>query len=214
MKKCTKCKVEKPLTEFSKNKQQTDGLSCWCRECVNLKQKQWYIQNKEKHLKYAREYNKTWFQENREHVKEYGYEYRKNNREKIRETERIYREENKHVGRWRDILKSTLKRFHRNKTANTKTLLGYSATQLKEHLDKQGMDWDNDHIDHIIPLSWFKKDTPIHIVNDLRNLQPLSAKENLKKSNTFGEVDDLSYIHEVRKWLKKKYIKTFNTKER
>jgi hypothetical protein len=214
MKKCTKCKVKKPLTEFSKNKQQTDGLSCWCRECVSLKGKQWYAQNKEKHLKYAREYNKTWVQENREHIKEYGYEYRKNNKEKIRETEKIYREENKHVGRWRDILKSTLKRFHRNKTANTKTLLGYSATQLKEHLDKQGMDWNNDHIDHIIPLSWFKKDTPIHIVNDLRNLQPLSAKENLKKSNTFGEVDDLSYIHEVRKWLKKKYKVTFNTKEK
>lgn len=214
MKKCTKCKIEKPLTEFNKDNQKKDGLSCWCKECINLKTRQWYIQNKEKHLKYAREYNKTWVQENRKHIKEYGYEYRKNNREKIRETERIYRGENKHVGRWRDILKSTLKRFQRNKTATTKTLLGYSATQLKEHLDKQGMDWDNDHIDHIIPLSWFKNDTPIHIVNDLRNLQPLSAKENLKKSNTFGEVDDLSYIHEVRKWLKKKYIETFKTKER
>jgi hypothetical protein len=207
MKKCTKCQIEKSLNEFSKDKQQKNGLSCWCKKCVNLKGKKWYTQNKEKHLEYAREYNKTWVQENREHIKEYGHGYRQNNKEKIRETEKIYKEKNQHVGRWRDLLKSTLKRFHRDKSANTQTLLGYSATQLKEHLDSQGMDWENDHIDHIIPLSWFKKNTPIHIVNDLRNLQPLSAKENLKKSNKFGSLKDFYYINEVKEFIKKDKLK-------
>lgn len=213
MKKCTKCQIEKSLNEFSKDKQQKNGLSCWCKKCVNLKGKKWYVQNKEKHLKHAREYNKTWVQENREHIKEYGYNYRQNNKGKIRETEKIYKEKNQHVGRWRDLLKSTLKRFHRNKSADTQTLLGYSATQLKEHLDSQGMDWENDHIDHIIPLSWFKKNTPIYIVNNLRNLQPLSAKENLKKSNKFGSLKDFYYINEVEEFMKKDKLKNLQDRD-
>ena len=33
MKKCTKCQVEKPHTEFSKHNQHHDGLQSYCREC-------------------------------------------------------------------------------------------------------------------------------------------------------------------------------------
>ena len=33
MKKCPKCKTEKPLTEFWKNKAMTDGFQCWCKDC-------------------------------------------------------------------------------------------------------------------------------------------------------------------------------------
>ena len=177
MKKCIKCQIKKQTSEFNKNKQSKDGLNCYCKQCVNYTSKEWYNKNKEKHLEYAREYNKTWIKENNEHVKEYGKEYRQNNKEKIRQTEKIYKEKKAHISRWRDLLKSTLKRFKRGKTATTQTLLGYSAQELKEHLDKLGMNWKTDHIDHIIPLSWFKEDTPIYIVNDLRNL---NHKETFK----------------------------------
>jgi len=33
MKKCTKCKQIKPLTEFGKNKQSKDGITYWCLQC-------------------------------------------------------------------------------------------------------------------------------------------------------------------------------------
>lgn len=33
LKLCSKCKTEKPLTEFSKNKNNKDGHSYWCRDC-------------------------------------------------------------------------------------------------------------------------------------------------------------------------------------
>jgi hypothetical protein len=204
MKKCTKCSVEKLLNDFSKDKSKGDGFSSWCKECVNQKGKDWYIQNKEKHMRDVREYKKKWNKENDEHIKKYGKEYRQNNKEKIRQNEKLYKEKNNHISRWRDILRNTLKRFHRGKTGSTQTLLGYSAQELKEHLDKQGMNWETDHIDHIIPLSWFKEDTPIHIVNDLRNLKPLSAQENLKKSNKFGFMKDCSYINDIEKYLKDK----------
>lgn len=33
MKICNKCKQEKPLSEFNKNKSYKDGLDCYCKEC-------------------------------------------------------------------------------------------------------------------------------------------------------------------------------------
>ena len=39
MKTCTECKIEKPLTEFNKRKQNSDGLDCNCRECRNIKKR-------------------------------------------------------------------------------------------------------------------------------------------------------------------------------
>jgi superfamily II helicase len=44
---CRKCKEEKPLSEFNKNKGKKDGLHCWCRDCVKSYIKEY---NKEKWL--------------------------------------------------------------------------------------------------------------------------------------------------------------------
>lgn len=72
-------------------------------------------------------------------------------------------------------------------------LLGYSASDLKKHIEKQfkpGMSWDNYglrgwHIDHIIPRSAFNfrssQDSDFHRCWALKNLQPMWAKENIRK---------------------------------
>lgn len=44
MKICTKCGVEKPLSEFHKNKRRKDGLGIWCKSCNS---------------EYGRNYNKS-----------------------------------------------------------------------------------------------------------------------------------------------------------
>ena len=33
MKYCPKCKMEKELSDFRKNRSRKDGLKCWCRDC-------------------------------------------------------------------------------------------------------------------------------------------------------------------------------------
>ncbi len=82
---------------------------------------------------------------------------------------------------WRDLLKSTIKIFNRKKEGTTIDLLGYSALELKEHIESlftEGMTWDNHgewHIDHIEDVSSFSEDTPMCIVNALSNLRPLWA---------------------------------------
>lgn len=83
--------------------------------------------------------------------------------------------------------------------SNTKgkfTHLPYSVNELRNSLEckfKKGMTWDNMsdwHIDHIIPVSLFNftsvNDMEFKQCYSLDNLQPLWAKDNIKKSNTLG----------------------------
>lgn len=51
----------------------------------------------------------------------------------------------------------------------------------------EDMNWsnygENWQIDHIVPISLFKDDTPCHIVNGLDNLRPLNKSVNMSKGN-------------------------------
>lgn len=82
---------------------------------------------------------------------------------------------------------------------NTKyfDVLGYTKEQLKKHLEKKftdDMNWEEFrngkiHIDHIKPQSLFdlKDLNDIKECWSLNNLQPLWAKENIKKSDKYKE---------------------------
>lgn len=58
MKTCTLCKTEKPLEEFSKRKDQKDGLHFYCRPCLKLKKAESYQKNREKALAAMAAYRK------------------------------------------------------------------------------------------------------------------------------------------------------------
>ena len=81
MKKCSRCKVEKELTEFHKKKTTKDGLINNCKSCVKEYSKKHYQANKEQ--------KKEYYQANKEHrieqVKEYKKKYYQSNKEKIKE---------------------------------------------------------------------------------------------------------------------------------
>lgn len=87
MKVCSRCKHERPLSDYNKFSRAPDGLSYWCRKCRNA----WEIENKEKRLarqktaEYrakrtewrkrvdqtakTREYHKQWYQQNKARVR-------------------------------------------------------------------------------------------------------------------------------------------------
>ena len=79
------------------------------------------------------------------------------------------------------MLRNTIMQLGTNKEGKTIDILGYSALVLKNHLETlftTGMNWKNYgewHIDHIKPVSSFDKETPVSIVCELKNLQPLWA---------------------------------------
>lgn len=72
--------------------------------------------------------------------------------------------------------------------------LGYSAAELKEHLEKRfqpGMNWLNYgkwHVDHIKPCALFDQSNPSQFAEcwALSNLQPLWALANCKKGASYG----------------------------
>lgn len=71
MKKCTKCKNEKLLTDFNKNKKRKDGYNNICRICSNQKSRDYYFENKEEHSKNVSQRNKNIKLDNRRKLFEY-----------------------------------------------------------------------------------------------------------------------------------------------
>jgi hypothetical protein len=207
MKKCSKCQIEKPLDKFYKNKSTKEGYDWYCKLCIKLnpkrieKSKQYQLNNKEKITNYGKQYyidNKLYFQE-------YDKKYNKENQIKILEYNKKYNKLNPHLCRWRGLLKDFLKSKNIKKHTSTYDLLKYTPQELKEHLENQGMNWNKHQIDHKIPITWFKPETPPYIVNDLRNLQPLNEKENKSKNNRYSHPIPEDYLCLIKEWVKEEY---------
>ena len=69
-------------------------------------------------------------------------------------------------------------------------MIGCSPEELKKHIESKftyGMSWElvgkEIHIDHIIPLSSANTIEQVESLCHYSNLQPLWAKDNLKKKN-------------------------------
>lgn len=215
-KKCNHCKEVKNIIEFSKKYKTKYGIqkySSICKVCFNIKDSErrkneeckknkkmydqsYYDQNKEKILERKKEYhteNKNIIcikkQEYRRENKEKIIEYFKNNKHRVRNAQYTYRRRHPHIISWRRMLYRTLYYFGTEKESTTLDMLGYSAVQLKHHIEKQfkeGMTWENYgewEIDHIRPLTSFSVSDKPSVVNSLSNLQPLWKEENMKKFN-------------------------------
>lgn len=59
MKQCSKCKVTKPKSEFSKDKSKADGLQYQCKECRKQYDKQWYAANRERINEHQKQYREA-----------------------------------------------------------------------------------------------------------------------------------------------------------
>jgi hypothetical protein len=200
-KKCSKCGDEKEISEFSKNKRNNDGLQSICKQCSKL----FHLQNKDK----INQYHKKHYSKNTEAHKNRMRLWKENNREDFKAYMKDYysknKQQNPHVYKWRDLLWDSMKRLGNKKESSTHHLLLYSALDLKNHLDSLGMNWDNDNVDHKIPVTWFKSDTPPYVVNDLRNLQPLSENDNKSKGNLYMHPVSKEYFELVKEWILEKY---------
>jgi exonuclease VII large subunit len=91
IKTCLKCGVEKPFSEFSKDKNTKTGLQSQCKSCFSRRLRQYYQSNKEKIAEYKRQY----YENNKEKIAEQNRQYYQNNKEKVAERNRQYYENNK-----------------------------------------------------------------------------------------------------------------------
>jgi hypothetical protein len=114
MKICSKCKIEKEESEFYKRKMARDGLRSNCKNCISLKKKQHYQNNKDEILQqrkqyyqihqevqkeYAKKYCKQYYQDNKEKISERMKQYYQDNREEISQRQKQYNQINKENGK-------------------------------------------------------------------------------------------------------------------
>lgn len=102
-KKCSCCKVIKPLVEFCKNKREKDGLNITCKLCVKVRGQKYREANGESIRKAAAKYRG----ENRERCIQRVIECRKKKPEKYNKLAKLYRDKNKEktkeaVKKWRN----------------------------------------------------------------------------------------------------------------
>jgi len=200
---CSKCKLEKKLTEFNKQSRVKCGLRSNCRECQRKESKKYKLENKDK----IKKYNDEWNKKNSEYYEKYFKEYYITNYEREKQRKKNWFKNNKNYlnnynkqRKKRDMLfkiisdmRNSVNRYIKYKSKRTFEIVGCTPEFLKEYLEKQfkdGMSWENRHlfhIDHIIPLSSAKTEKEIYKLCHYTNLQPLWVDENLKKSNKIVE---------------------------
>ena len=111
-KRCTKCGVEKDISEFWKEKTHKDGRRSWCKDCDREKGKRWRKLNPKR----KRELHKNWrtknkikltkkkkifYQKNKDKILAQKKDHYNKNREKVLEQCKKYREGNKKIMRKR-----------------------------------------------------------------------------------------------------------------
>jgi hypothetical protein len=207
MKKCTKCGLEKPLTEFHKRAASKDGLCSRCKECKRSDSNEYRQRNIDECRKRERDYANA----NKEKRAEKYREFAKNNPERIKAHKRKYAQKDSTKEKRREYARASSKekresdlvyrlklvcrsRLHialsgkgyRKKSRTFKTI-GCSPEFLISHIESmfaEGMSWDNYgewHIDHIMPLASAKNEDEVLSLSHYSNLQPMWASENLRK---------------------------------
>lgn len=170
---CSKCGNSKPLSDFSPSKLGRLGVSSQCKPCTAA-----YARSKRSPRQ--REIERNYRLRNPEHVKRLRREKERRRRSTI---------EGAISNRIGPLMRRALRTSKAGKSWTV--LVGYSADDLRNHLEKQfhdGMSWENISdwdIDHIIPISNFDLSTPDGIRRcwALTNLRPLWRLQNMRKSN-------------------------------
>jgi hypothetical protein len=202
MKLCNTCNIEKDETSFHFRDRNSTCKKPFCIECERKKDKirrqsesykkrvKGYYRDPESNkirCKKYRELNpdkirksiKEWKENNVEKTKSYKLKYKQSSKSKMTESVRLR-------------IKKYLLIKNITKKNTTFAIIGCTPNELKIHLESQfttGMSWDNYglygwHIDHKVPLSSAKSEEELLNLCHFSNLQPLWAKDNLKKGSS------------------------------
>jgi len=218
MKTCNKCKIEKELEEFGRNKAKKDGRVSLCKRCANVYFKKYYKDNKadlrEKHEAYRKankeriaKYKKQWRIDNKKRVAEYGKQWKEDNKERLAKKRQEYEKERRAADPIYRIVRNMRCRMNHalNGTAKLSSsveLLGCTPDQWRDHLESQfteGMAWGQHgrwQVDHVIPCAAFDLTKKKHqrYAFHWSNTQPLWTEANLKKSDNYEPKELEKYL--------------------
>jgi hypothetical protein len=155
---CYCCGVEKPLSEFGKNKNRKDGLHYVCKICHVIQ----VGESQKKH--------------HGRHVERYKKHYA-DNREKRNKYSKEYRQQNKAAHNARANKRRAVKLNATPEWSDLEQITEFYECCLAFKLYSGG----EYHVDHIVPLQ-SKLVCGLHVP---ANLQVLEAKDNLSKKNSW-----------------------------
>ena len=120
MKTCSKCKIEKELSDFYKKKSSKDGFRSECKSCTkkydeeNSERIKEYRKNRYEQIKDSKQYKekrKEYYLENKDHFDKKSKKWRNENKEKVSEDKKEYYQKNKE-----DILEKRKEYYQNIKT--------------------------------------------------------------------------------------------------
>lgn len=172
-KKCNKCKLEKPYSEFHKNKWKTDGYSHYCKTCKAILAKEYREANPE--IEKSRK--ARWYKNNKTHADSKNKIWISNNSSSRKEISLRYYYSNK------EYYFSLSARYRASKINAVPSWANFkSITYIYEQARKMTKDSGTKYVvDHIVPLN-SKLVCGLHTE---ANLQIITEIENLVKSNKY-----------------------------
>lgn len=202
MKQCNKCREQKQLEAFGKNKRAPDGLERRCRSCERTRCESVYAKRRDKALAKCKEYREA----NKEYYKQKTGKWREANPEYFKQwsvdnpgyNAKWYKHyESSLMFRARHSIRTRLwhmvKTKNWNKPATTYELVGCSWEDLMQHLKSQLEPWMTElnygkcipgepnvgwDIDHIIPLASAQSEDDLIKLCHYTNLRPLCSNYN------------------------------------
>jgi len=181
-KKCSGCKAWKPISEFGKEKRAINGLKPRCKACCNAYDKLFYPNIRDKKL----------LRDNAKYVKR--IRVKKYTDDELRTIK---------------ICRKWLHRLRINKNGRlTEQMLGYTYKDLINSLGRCPN--ENEHIDHKVPITWFKDYSNYRLINDLRNLHILTRFENLSKNNKYAHPISFEYFELIKDEIKIDHLNKIN----
>lgn len=214
MKCCTKCQIEKEISEFHRDSHTPDGFTHQCKACRTSKMKEqrkagaykvdreaaraFQLLNRDKYNKNRREKAKA-DPEVREKKYAAQKQWRKSNPEKARSSANNYKRLRWHSdplfayrNRIACLISMYLKKGGWKKKSKTQDIIGCDFATFEAHLilsamKNYGMWLDSEpyHIDHIKPVSLATTEAELIQLNHYLNLQLLTPEDNLRKSDSY-----------------------------
>jgi hypothetical protein len=174
--------------------------------------KEYNERNKDKVTKYKAKWRAA--PENKQRIRLYAknpktklyiekYRNSQKGREYMREYSKKYRKIKKAIDPLYDISGRLRRRVGKaivakgyTRKSKTGDIIGCTWEDLKKYIESKfqdGMTWENRnswHIDHIIPLASAKSVEELYKLNHYTNLQPLWAKDNMKKGKKINTIKE------------------------
>jgi hypothetical protein len=174
---CTKCFIEKPLTNdfFASDKSKTSGFLPSCKECKRIKDKQSYASRRAVKIKQAQD----WYQKNGKLKQRYDAEYRKKNFEKLQISKAEYARRQLAANPEKVRAYGVRARLIRRSRIASNEVFAVSQKEILS-LRNQPCFYcgakTNIHLDHVIPVSRGGR-------HSIGNLVPACKSCNSKKSD-------------------------------